>query len=137
MEKTGTAEEEALPVKTFGDVRTELGCMYVIDLVKEAFMADPVFAYGHNDKQTLEITQLKGPDWEFGETIELPGAHGEEVVRDLKFVDASNVLSCGEDGLVKLWAIGGGEGAEAGKSAGSVSKKSKRKSKKEERFAPY
>lgn len=138
LEKTGTAEEEALPVKEFGDVRTELGCMYVIDLVKEVFMADPVFAYGHNDKQTLEITQLKGPSWEFGETIELPGAHGEEVVRDLKFVDASNVLSCGEDGLVKLWAIVEGEAVDAGKAAGSVSKKAKRKGKKEgERFAPY
>jgi hypothetical protein len=39
--------------------------------------------------------------------------------------------------LVKLWAIGVEESSEAGKSAGSVSKKSKRKSKKEERFAPY
>jgi hypothetical protein len=112
--------------------------MYVIDVAKGAFMSDPVFAHGHNDKQTLEITQLKGPSWEFGETIELPGAHGEEVVRDLKFVDANNVLSCGEDGLVKLWAIGGGDSGDAGKGAGSVSKKAKRKGKKEsERFAPY
>lgn len=135
LEKTGMAEEEALPVKEFGDVRTELGCMYVVDVVKEGFMSDPVFAYGHNDKQTLEIAQLKGPSWEFGERIELPGAHGEEVVRDLKFVDASNVVSCGEDGMVRVWGIGA---AEAGKSAGSVSKKAKRKGKKEsERFAPY
>jgi hypothetical protein len=138
LEKTGTAEEEALPVKEFGDVRTELGCMYVVDVVKEAFMSDPVFAYGHNDKQTLEIAQLKGPGWEFGDRIELPGAHGEEVVRDLKFVDASNVVSCGEDGMVRLWAIGAGEGTESAKGAGSVSKKAKRKGKKEsERFAPY
>ena len=138
LEKTGTAEEEALPVKEFGDVRTELGCMYVVDVVKEAFMSDPVFAYGHNDKQTLEIAQLKGPGWDFGDRIELPGAHGEEVVRDLKFVDASRVVSCGEDGMVKLWAITAGEGVDAGKGAGSVSKKAKRKGKKEsERFAPY
>jgi WD40 repeat protein len=138
LEKTGTAEEEALPVKEFGDVRSELGCMYVVDVVKEAFMSDPVFAYGHNDKQTLEIAQLKGPGWDFGDRIELPGAHGEEVVRDLKFVDASNVVSCGEDGMVKLWAISRGEGTEAGKGAGSGSKKAKRKGKKEsERFAPY
>lgn len=138
LDKTGTADEEALPVKEFGDVRGELGCMYVVDVVKEAFMSHPVFAYGHNDKQTLEIAQLKGPNWEFGERIELPGAHGEEVVRDLKFVDASTVVSCGEDGMVRLWAIGGGEGADAGKGPGSVSKKAKRKGKKEsERFAPY
>jgi WD40 repeat protein len=139
LEKSGTAEEEALPVKEFGDVRGELGCMYVVDVVKESFMDGPVFAYGHNDKQTLGIAQLKGPGWEFGERIELPGAHGEEVVRDLKFVDKSNVVSCGEDGTVRLWAIGGGEeSVEVGKSAGHVSKKAKRKGKKEsERFAPY
>jgi hypothetical protein len=139
LEKSGTAEEEALPVKEFGDVRGELGCMYVVDVVKESFMEGPVFAYGHNEKQTLGIAQLKGPAWEFGERIELPGAHGEEVVRDLKFVDKSNVVSCGEDGMVRLWAIGGGgESAEVGKSAGHVSKKAKRKGKKEsERFAPY
>jgi hypothetical protein len=138
LEKTGTREEEALPVKEFGDVRGELGCMYVVDVVREAFMAEPVFAYGHNEKQTLEIVQLKGPVWEFGERIQLPGAHGEEVVRDLKFVDASNVVSCGEDGMVKVWAVGGREVAEVGKSAGSGPKKAKRKGKKEsERFTPY
>lgn len=138
LEKTGTAEEEALPVKEFGDVRSDLGCMYVVDVLKESFMTDPVFAYGHNEKQTLAIAQLKGPEWEFGEKIELPGAHGEEVVRDLKFVDASNVVSCGEDGMVRMWAVSSGDGGDAGKSAGSVSKKAKRKGKKEsDRYAPY
>jgi WD40 repeat protein len=147
LEKSGTAEEEALPVKEFGDVRGELGCMYVVDVVRESFMEDPVFAYGHNEKQTLGIVRLKGPGWEFGERIELPGAHGEEVVRDLKFVDEGRVVSCGEDGMVRLWAVGGGDGgegaevgksAEAGKGAEKVSKKAKRKGKKEsERFAPY
>jgi hypothetical protein len=39
--------------------------------------------------------------------------------------------------LVKLWAIVDGESGDAGKGAASVSKKAKRKSKKEERFAPY
>jgi hypothetical protein len=55
------------------------------------------------------------------------------------------VVSCGEDGMVRLWAVGGGgegtevgKSAEAGKSAEKVSKKAKRKGKKEsERFAPY
>jgi WD40 repeat protein len=140
LEKTGTAEEEALPMKVFGDVRADLDCMYVVDVVRESFMAEPVFACGHNNKQTLAIVQLKGPGWEFGERIELPGAHGEEVVRDLKFVDEGRVLSCGEDGMVRLWSVGQEPvvAASAGAGAELVSKKSKRKSKKEkERFAPY
>lgn len=136
LEKTGTAEEEALPVKEFGDVRSDLDCMYVVDVVRQTPTADPVIAYGHNEKQTLEIVQLKGPAWEFGDRIELPGAHGGEVVRDLKFVDEGRVVSCGEDGMVKLWAVGGAD--EGGKGAEKASKKAKRKSKKEsERFAPY
>jgi WD40 repeat protein len=140
LEKTGTAEEEALPMKVFGDVRTDLDCMYVVDVVREPFMVEPVFACGHNNKQTLAIVQLKGPGWEFGERIELPGAHGEEVVRDLKFVDEGRVLSCGEDGMVRLWSVAQEPvvAASAGAGAELVSKKSKRKSKKEkERFAPY
>jgi hypothetical protein len=140
LEKTGTAEEEALPMKVFGDVRADLDCMYVVDVVREPFMTEPVFACGHNNKQTLAIVQLNGPGWEFGERIELPGAHGEEVVRDLKFVDEGRVLSCGEDGMVRLWSVGHepAVAASAGAGAELVSKKSKRKSKKEkERFAPY
>jgi hypothetical protein len=114
--------------------------MYVIDVVRESFMTEPVFACGHNEKQTLAIVQLKGPGWDFGERIELPGAHGEDVVRDLKFVDEGRVLSCGEDGKIRLWSVGQEPAVAAGAdaSAGSVSKKSKRKGKKEkERFAPY
>lgn len=138
LEKTGTAEEEALPVKQFGDVRGELECMYVIDLVREGFMQNPVVAYGHNEKRTLGIAELVGPGWKFGRRIDLPGAHEEEVVRDLKFVDEGRVLTCGEDGMMRLWAIGEGGSADAAKAEGSVSKKAKRKGKKEsERFAPY
>lgn len=141
LEKTGTAEEEALPVKEFGDVRGELDCMYVIDLVREPFLPNPVVACGHNEKQTLRVAELKGPGWELGERVEFPGAHGEEVVRDLKFVDQRRVLTCGEDGIVRFWGLGeggseGGSKVEGAKSEGSVSKKARRKEKKE-RFAPY
>jgi len=58
----------------------------------------------------------------------------------LKFADEGRVLSCGEDGMVRLWSVGQEPvvAASAGAGAELVSKKSKRKSKKEkERFAPY
>ncbi|KAL1590980.1 hypothetical protein WHR41_00095 [Cladosporium halotolerans] len=138
LEKTGTADEEALPVKEFGDVRGELDCMYVIDVLRESFLGNPVVACGHNEKRTLRVVELKGRGWEFGEGVDLPGAHGEEVVRDLRFVDEGRVLSCGEDGMVRLWALGEGTKEERGKGEAGGSKKVKRKSKKEgERFAPY
>lgn len=136
LEKTGMAEEEALPVKEFGDVRGELDCMYVIDLVRETFLPNPVVACGHNEKKTLKVAELKGPGWELGEMVDFPGAHGDEVVRDLRFVDEARVLTCGEDGMVRFWGLGEGPKGEKGRGEAAGSKKARRKEKKE-RFAPY
>lgn len=90
----------------FGDVRKTLDCMYVVDVLQQS-SGQSVMAYGHNVKQTLSIVQLTGPDpWSFGHKMDLPGAHGEEVVRDvLLTADSSRAFSCGEDGQVKLWKL--------------------------------
>jgi len=139
LEKTGTAEEEPLPMHQFGDLREKLECMYVVDLIHEPFLPAPVMAYGHNVNQTLSLTSLDPLNWTFGSKIDLPGAHGEEVVRDVLFVDPQSVLTCGEDGCVKLWGFGEQQGAVADAEAVvGKEKKAKRKAKKEkERFAPY
>lgn len=143
LDKSGTAEEEALPMKEFGDVREQLSCSYVVDIVQQPFLRSPVMAYGNNEKQTLELMTLQPqPEWSFGSRMQLPGAHGEEVVRGVQFVDESSVLTCGEDGQVKLWSLGesgttANEEAEMDVDAGAGSKKAKRKGKKSERFAPY
>jgi WD repeat-containing protein 89 len=96
---------EPQPAIDFGDVRQKLDCMYVVSLLRQADGA-PVIAYGHNERQTLSVVQLNGPDpWSFGQTVNLPGAHGEEVVRDLLLTE-NRVYSCGEDGQVRVWQWG-------------------------------
>ena len=93
---------EPAPAIDFGDVRETLRCMYVIDLLRQP-SGQSVLAYGHNERQKLFITELSGPDpWMFGRTIELPGAHEDEVVRDVLMMDRQ-ALSCGEDGQVRVW----------------------------------
>ncbi|KAK3672809.1 hypothetical protein LTR78_007395 [Recurvomyces mirabilis] len=93
---------EPPPAIDFGDVRQKLDCMYVIDLVRQP-NGQPVVACGHNVKQTLSLVQLDGPEpWNLGRSVQLPGAHGEEVVRDVLFAQ-DRVYSCGEDGQVRLW----------------------------------
>ncbi|GAB1734849.1 hypothetical protein NU195Hw_g9082t1 [Hortaea werneckii] len=96
----GKAEQD------FGDVRGKLGCMYVINLLRQPGDEQPLIAYGHNEQQRLEVVQLAsgggGGQWEFGPRVDFPGAHGEEVVRDM-LVGEGRAWSCGEDGCVRVW----------------------------------
>lgn len=114
--------------------------MYVVGLIQdqpEALM----MAHGHNEKQKLRLTTLTSPQYGFGQTIDLPGAHGEEVVRDVKFAQQTTVLTCGEDGHVRAWHISSADEATTGMEIDEAPKSSKKKSRKDkkqgERFAPY
>lgn len=105
LAKTAAEDEELPPPIQFGDVRDQLDCMYVIDILVQPD-GPPLIAYGHNEKRTLGISSLGIPGaWAFGQKIDLPGAHGEEVVRDLLLIE-KRAFSCGEDGNVKAWALG-------------------------------
>lgn len=105
LAKTAAEDEELPPPTQFGDVRDQLDCMYVIDILVQPD-GPPLIAYGHNEKRTLGISSLGIPGaWAFGQKIDLPGAHGEEVVRDLLLIE-KRAFSCGEDGNVKAWALG-------------------------------
>lgn len=133
------AEGMAEPTVAFGDVRQTLSCMYVIDILQQVDGAAPaVMAYGHNENKSLSIVQLVGgpASWSFGPSIDLPGAHGEEVVRDLLLTaDQSRAFSCGEDGQVKAWNV---EAPAAVTQAEGTAKSAKKKRKeKNERFQPY
>ncbi|EME82985.1 uncharacterized protein MYCFIDRAFT_35989 [Pseudocercospora fijiensis CIRAD86] len=104
LAKTTAEDEDVPPPITFGDVREKLHCMYVIDVLVQPD-GPPVMAYGHNKKQTLSISSLGSPGaWAFGEKVNLPGAHGEDVVRDL-LLTGKRAFSCGEDGILKAWAL--------------------------------
>ncbi|KAF2216088.1 hypothetical protein CERZMDRAFT_34638 [Cercospora zeae-maydis SCOH1-5] len=105
LAKTASDEEELPPPLQFGDVRQKLDCMYVIDVLVQPD-GPPLIAYGHNEKQTLGISSLGYPGaWDFGQKIDLPGAHGDDVVRDVLLVE-KRAFSCGEDGNVKAWSLG-------------------------------
>lgn len=104
LAKTAADEELLPPPIHFGDVREKLQCMYVIDVLVQV-AGPPLIAYGHNENQTLSISSLGAPSARaFGQTIQLPRAHGDDVVRDL-FIMEQRAFSCGEDGLVKAWAL--------------------------------
>ena len=100
--------------RDFGDVRERLDCMYMISLLRQPADNQPVIAYGHNEQQRLSVVQLSsssspggddGQDgsWDFGPSVDFPGAHGEEVVRDMLIGAEGRAGSCGEDGCVRVW----------------------------------
>lgn len=88
----------------FGDVRESLKCTYVVNLIPGA---QPVLTCGNNVSGTLSIVQLCGSSsYKFGSVIDLPGAHGEEIVRDVIVLEQERkAISCGEDSQVKIWDL--------------------------------
>lgn len=95
----------------FGDVRQSIGCTYVVDVINSA--RPPAIAFGHHERSLLGIAPLNEESrWAFGSAVELPGAHGEEIVRDLLLLHAEGkAVSCGEDGRVRAWDLAGATAA--------------------------
>ncbi|OAL45155.1 WD40 repeat-like protein [Pyrenochaeta sp. DS3sAY3a] len=149
-------EEEPAP-KAFGDVREALGCEY---LVKMHWVGGtPYVAAGKHSESNLSLIPIsknssKPLDYTFdlSKSIQLPGGHGEEVVRDM-FTDVSTrtTYTCGEDGFVRTWKVTGDEAmsiddaAEPAKKKKDKDRKEKRKEKKDKksgekekaRYKPY
>ncbi|KAF2826927.1 WD40 repeat-like protein [Ophiobolus disseminans] len=154
-------EEEPTP-KAFGDVREALNCEYLVDM--HWVGTQPFVAAGKHSEGTLDlvpITNTSGGPLQYSyfnlkTSIRLPGAHGEEIVRDI-YTDTQTQTSytCGEDGHVRAWKLSGEEimDVDDEEEAAPVKKKSKdkdskarRKEKKEKhqgddkekaRFKPY
>ncbi|KAF1928261.1 WD40 repeat-like protein [Didymella exigua CBS 183.55] len=145
-------EEEPAP-KAFGDVREPLGCEY---LVKMHWVGNqPVIAAGKHSESRLDLVPVyKGAGvlqygYDLTKSVRLPGAHGEEVVRDL-FTDTHTqaTYTVGEDGQVRAWKteISADETMDIDEGAGPKKKekkdrKEKRRDKKDKRdkkrFEPY
>lgn len=91
----------------FGDVRPTLDCSYVVDVVNTA--RPPAMVFGHHERSELAIVPLdETRQWAFGPKVQLPGAHGEEIVRDLLLLHAEGkAVSCAEDGKVRAWDLAG------------------------------
>ncbi|GAB7355113.1 hypothetical protein MBLNU459_g5689t2 [Dothideomycetes sp. NU459] len=132
-------EDATLPTTMFGDVREQLNSSYVVDVFRSAPSLPTWIAAGDTNSSRLSLVPLQ-EKWAFdiSGTVEMPGAHGEEVVRDI-LVDS-------HDGNVRLWALqdqvqqGGGEPMDMGGEDGKSSKqrrKDKKKRGEKDRFNPY
>ncbi|CAI5755676.1 unnamed protein product [Candida verbasci] len=87
----------------FGDLRNKWeNCKYVITIDPKGFVA-----YGSNNESKLSLIPFnpKKEKFKVDKIVHFPEAHGEEVVRDLKLVGNDKVLTCGEDGSIKLWQL--------------------------------
>ncbi|KAJ8110418.1 hypothetical protein OPT61_g6734 [Boeremia exigua] len=86
-------EEEPAP-KVFGDVREPLGCEYLAKMHWGRVDLVPV-------RKGAGVLQY---DYDLTKSVRLPGAHGEEVVRDL-FTDThtQTTYTVGEDSHVRAW----------------------------------
>ncbi|KAL8960663.1 MAG: hypothetical protein Q9193_002675 [Seirophora villosa] len=110
----GEAYESA---HAFGDLRPQLHCEYLVDLVRSDSTA-PVFAAGSHSARHLDLISLERlPRWSFNTSnaVRLPGAHGEEIVRSMCFSgDGNAIFTGGEDGIIRAWRVTE-ESADAGR----------------------
>ncbi|KAI5467608.1 WD40-repeat-containing domain protein [Mariannaea sp. PMI_226] len=109
------AEERANGDATqdFGDLRKVLTCQYVADVTPKMDGSGAILGAGSQDRQMFELVFLaRNPDgqgWTLdrANSVGLPGAHGEEIVRSFCFYDDQHVVfTAGEDGNVKAWRPG-------------------------------
>ncbi|KAK7218024.1 hypothetical protein V2G26_006027 [Clonostachys chloroleuca] len=98
-------------IRDFGDLRRDTESQYVADIVPKNDGSGAIVGAGAQDKQTFKLMFLTNDQgsWEVnsGNSVGLPGAHGEEIVRAYCFFDESQmVFTGGEDGKVKAWRPG-------------------------------
>ncbi|KAH8173752.1 guanine nucleotide-binding protein beta subunit-like protein [Sarocladium implicatum] len=95
--------------QNFGDMRTVLDCQYVADVTPKLDGSGAVIGAGSQDRQTFELTFMaRTPQngWVLNreDSVSMPGAHGEEIVRSFCFFDEEKlVFTAGEDGHVRAW----------------------------------
>ncbi|KAF2646605.1 WD40 repeat-like protein [Massarina eburnea CBS 473.64] len=150
------AEEQSEPTpKAFGDTREQFDCEYLAKMHwvgSDAYIATGKHSSGELRLFPVQKNAQAGPleyNCNAEGTLQLPGAHGEEIVRDL-FTDVHTrtTYTCGEDGYVRAWVSQDSEtmdideASETKSSSKSKDRKEKRKDKKDkrkgdERFAPY
>ncbi|KAH8158283.1 hypothetical protein CIB48_g9962 [Xylaria polymorpha] len=99
--------EKGAATTDFGDMRATFGCQYIANISAKANGAGAVLGAGAHEQQAFELIHLtKGETWAFDRdnSVGLPGAHSEEIVRSFCFYDeAQMVFSAGEDGFIKAW----------------------------------
>ncbi|PFH57431.1 hypothetical protein XA68_15091 [Ophiocordyceps unilateralis] len=112
LEPQDTSATTTIP---FGDIRGPLDCRYVADVVPKTDGTGAVLGAGSHDRQSFDLVFLtrdpvKPSSWllDRANSVGLPGAHGEEIVRAFCFLDEEQlVFTAGEDGNVKAWRPNG------------------------------
>ncbi|KAI5288191.1 hypothetical protein KEM54_005410 [Ascosphaera aggregata] len=108
IEQGEKVAEEPSPVD-FKDVRNQLRCNYVAQVLRGS--ANIYIASGMTEQRRFDLMPVvREPKWRFDEggVVRLPGAHGEEVVREVLLDESSrSAFTCGEDGFVRIWRIPG------------------------------
>ncbi|KAL7275256.1 ERAD-associated protein [Rhizina undulata] len=130
---------EEVESRVFGDVREPMGCEYVVDILPHS--AGGLVVAGSYSGQWVDLVPLRkggaGMDsWGLvkEDGIRLVGGHVEEVVRGILVDDVtSTIFTGGEDGLVKAWRNGGGEGREGGSATADAASAKAEKRGKEDR----
>ncbi|KJZ71595.1 hypothetical protein HIM_08989 [Hirsutella minnesotensis 3608] len=106
--------DDAAPA-SFGDLREVLGCQYVAGVTAKTDGSGAILGAGSQDRQNFELVFLardqaseKGWALDRNNSVGLPGAHGEEIVRSFCFFDEEQlVFTAGEDGAIKAWRPAG------------------------------
>ncbi|MCJ1459316.1 hypothetical protein MMC28_009693 [Mycoblastus sanguinarius] len=98
---------EASSPTVFGNLRPQLDCEYVVDVIPSSSGLEAIMGAGSHSKKNLDLIPLRLMDrWSLdpSQAIRLPGAHGDEVVRSMCFNhEAQAIFTAGEDGLIKAW----------------------------------
>ncbi|KAI3404043.2 hypothetical protein KGF56_003202 [Candida oxycetoniae] len=104
MNNTNYEDSASANFVDLGDLRVKWpNNSYVVDLYPSGYIA-----YGNNESESLYILPFNPKKEQFKESkkIELLGAHGKEIVRDvLAIPNTTQCLTCGEDGNIKLWEL--------------------------------
>ena len=105
-----TENEDQHPVH-LGDIREELDCNYVVNIVRD--LGTTILAAGnYSEDPHVDLIPLvknstsSSVGWTPNrrEGARLVGGHGQEVIRDVVFLAGQNAaVTCGEDGMVRLW----------------------------------
>ncbi|KAJ2905733.1 hypothetical protein MKZ38_004600 [Zalerion maritima] len=109
---TAESVERGVATQDFGDMRTTLECQYVANVFPQPNGAGAIIGAGACEQEMFGLVHLSRgaggvESWVLDKknSVGLPGAHGQEVVRSFCFLDSQHlVLSGGEDGCVKAWS---------------------------------
>ncbi|KAL8691908.1 MAG: hypothetical protein Q9218_002954 [Villophora microphyllina] len=142
--KNSSHDEDGDMTQHFGDLRPQLQCDYVVDLVSSK-LTGPLLGVGSHSARDLDLVPLsRQTAWALGasSTIRLLGGHGGEVVRSMCLSpDDETIFTAGEDGLIKAWRTFGDESNATEIKASSPDKKRKKhrsiNNDERARFKPY